>query len=698
MTFKLTFLSASLPLTKTIEKLADGTVHKSPYPLVSAFTSETISVHNITEFHAALLHRAMSPRKPCLLKGTITRELIAESRKGTTNTNDKTRWICLDIDDARFSSPDEVMRALGLDDISYIVQYSSSYKLTNKNLSCHIFLILSKPVTAPEIKAWLMHMNQSVSALESNIELSASGAALHWPLDITACQNDKLIYTAMPVFKNMDSPVEEDERIVLHKRKRDELPIDRMEMKPIEGLKQIARDKLNTLRAAAGIKPLKAKTKMIGEYEIQTGVGEIARYEVIDCGEYNRLNLNGGDSQAYWHYKTDNTYLHNFKGEPSLLIKEVLPHYYADLVRNARASITTPSAQGEEILAFRDEVTATYWKGTWNPETHDLSLYSVKSELQLDHFLQSRGKSLGAFVPEYRITFDPQNPEIVDHAAKVINRFIPTEYMREGKKNRKGTFPIIQRVLDSAVGVGPIQEHFLNWLAVVWQQRRKPLTAWVLHGTEGTGKGVLFHNVLRPLFGREHAVQKRASELGSQFNGWIETALIAFIDEIDADMFVNARAVEADLRTMITEPTVSIRRMRTDSYEVQNYTALIFSSNKKRPVAIPPGDRRFNIGQFQAEKLQITQEEIDKIEDELTAFARFLSDHKAEFAKAKSILQTSDRLEIQKMSSTSIDVVARGLLEGDLMMLWESMPDEELLEEIGMVDPKAQAYRRWCAA
>lgn len=969
MAFKLTFLSASLPLTKTIEKLADGTIHKTPYPLVANFTSETLDINNITEFHAALLHRARSARKPCLLKGNISRDLVCESRKGTTITNEKTRWVCLDVDDARFTDPDEVMRALALEDISYVVQYSSSYRLTSKNLSCHIFFILNKPLAAPQLKSWLMDQNLTISAFESNITLSKSGAALHWPLDITACQNDKLIYTAMPVFKNMVSPIGEDERIVLVKRKRDELQIERMELKAIEGLKQTAREKLNTLRTAAGIKPLKSKTRMVGEHEVQGGVGEIANYEVIDCGEYNRLNLNGGDSQAYWHYKSDPTYLHNFKGEPSLLLKEVLPHYYADLVRNAKDSSVTPTDAGVEVLAFRDKVTAAYWKGTWDPEAFELDLHSVKSELQLDHYLQSRGKSLGAFVPEYHIQFDPQNPEVVDHAGKVINTFIPTAFMRGGKKNKKGTYPTIQRVIDSAVGPGDVQAHFINWLAVVWQQRRKPLTAWVLHGTEGclagetgimfrrgrrnggrlltikeayeksnglyelgtgrgktwdasiqtyahcvkdgktvgysevirivesgvkllyrvvtadgglirvthehpfmrpdgsftrlcdlragdlvlkrgnknehalnptgrslqrktihsiphhphgwqhiiggknykrmhrarlvweaamngvsleyfvrvlrsdpvkaaqfeylspavivhhldedcsndtlsnlttvakdnhdafhaqntglgtvptvaskivsitadreemtydmtmkapyhnyvangfcvsnTGKGVLFHNILRPLFGRSHAVQKRASELNSQFNGWLEQALIAFIDEIDAEMFVNARSVEADLRTMITEPTVSIRRMRTDSYEVPNFTAFIFSSNKKRPVAIPPGDRRFNIGRFQDRKLIISQAEVDGIADELEAFAHMLSTYKADFQKAKSILDTADRQEIQKLSVTSVDILAKALCEGDIITLWENMPDERLIEESGIVDPKAMAY------
>lgn len=692
---QVTFLSASLPLTKTIE-LKDGEIIKSAYPLVSNFTSDTLECKNIDEFAKLLVTAATSARKPCLLKGPLAKPLQNESRKGSTHTNDETQLVCLDLDKASFSTPDEVMRAIGLDNISYVVQYSASYKLDKKDkrLSCHIFFFLDKPVRAPRLKAWLMNLNQTVPSLERDIELSLSQAALHWPLDITCCQNDKLIYIAMPVFKGMVSPVKEAERIQLVKKDIGFFPAAKIENKSIEQLKQKAREKLNALRVAAGVKPMKAKTKMVGEYEVQGGVGEIAEYEVIDCGEYNRLNLNGGDSQAYWHLKSDPTYLHNFKGEPSLLLKEVLPHYYADLIRNTAADAAAPKQQGVKLLAFRDKVTAAYWKGHFNPETQELEIYTVKSELQLDHFLQAHNKSLGPFVPEYHLTFDPHDPQILDEANKVINTFVPTDYIRNMKKNKAGPYPIIQRVIDSCVGTGEVQEHFMNWLAVVWQQRVKPLTAWVFHGTEGTGKGLLFNNVLVPLFGQNHAVQKRASELNSEFNGWVERALICMVDEIDAEMFINAKAVEANLRTMITEPVLSIRRMRTDSYNVRNFTAFIFSSNKRRPVAIPPGDRRFNVAQFQPDKLIITPEEIDRIADELEGFAHMLSKREASFSKARTVLNSADRQAVQRLSVTSVDALASDILNGNFMVLWEARPDPEFAAQNGMVDPIGDAYDR----
>lgn len=692
---KITFLSASLPLTKTIERLADGTIFKTPYPLVSNFTSKTRDINTIDEFYKALVTSATSARKPCLLKGEITRELSNESRKGTTRTNDPTSFICLDLDRASFSTPAEVMRVLGMDDISYVVQYSASYMLDRKDkrLSCHIFIMLDKPKPAPQLKAWLMHLNLSTPVLEKDIELSTSGAALHWPLDITCCQNDKLIYTAMPVFKNMQSPIKEADRIQLIKKDKAKLSVDRLDIKQIEPLKTKAREKLNALRDAAGIKPLRGKTRMVGEFEVQSGVGEISTYEVFDCGEFNRLNLNGGDSQAYWHSKSDLTYLHNFKGEPSLPLKEVLPHYYADLMRNGNADSMAPDTGGKvEILAFRDKVTAEYWKGTFDPTTQTLEIYTVKNEKQLDDFLQSHNKSLGAFVPEFHRTFDPHNPVIYDVKGKTINTYIPTKYSRAMKKNASGEYPIIQSIIDSCVGKGEVQEHFLNWLAVVWQQRRKPLTAWVLHGVEGTGKGLLFNNVLVPLFGREHAIQKRASELNSEFNGWVERALVCMIDEIDAEMFLNSRSVEANLRTLITEPVVSVRRMRTDSYLAPNYTAFIFSSNKKRPVAIPPGDRRFNVGLFQNSKLLITPQEVDAIEDELEGFAHMLSTREASFEDARRVLDTEDRRAVQRLSTTSIDSLAGEILNGNFMTLWDALPDEKFAESNGMVDGIASAY------
>jgi len=697
----LTFLSASVPLTKTIT-LKDGVITKDAYPLVSKFTSATEEVDCIAKLFKVIKAASQHKAKPCLLKGTLAGALDNESRKHSTKTNTATAWAVKDLDRAPFNNPDEYMKSVGLGDISYVVQYSSSYKIDKKDktLSCHIFCLLSEPRPAPELKAWLMHLNLTTEVLKNSLTLSNSQVALHWPLDITCCQNDKLIYVAEPAFIGMQSPVSSDERIQLIKRELDAIPVERIALKPMDALKKEQRAILNQLQVTAGITPTKAKTKMVGEYEVQTGVGEIAQYNIIDCGEYNRVDLNGGDSRAYYHRKDDPTYLHNFKGEPSVLLKEILPQYYADLVRERSNQDATPLADGQTLLlAYRDKVTADYYKGTWNETTQVLDVHKVKSRDQLQDFLLGHGRQLGEFVPEWQTIFDPANPLVVDEVEHILNRFQPSHYMKAANQ-KKGAFPSIQRLLDSAVGTGDIQAHFLNWLAYIFQRREKPLTAWVLHGTFGTGKGMLLSKVISPVFGHGYVHQMRATELNEKFNSYLETSLIVFVDEIEADMFTNTKGAESDLRNYITELSVTIRRMRTDPYMVANFTGFIFSSNKPQPVHVPMGDRRYNIGSFQSTRFFPTEAELKAMPGELAAFAHFLQHYKVSAKAAHDILQTEERTAIQRLGITSIDQLAGDLLEGNLSGLLEALPDTHLMDSMGVVNPISAAYtsivKRFC--
>jgi len=687
---KLFFLSAKQPLTKTIAKVG-GKIVKSSYPNVANFTSEEVKIKSLREFHAALVQRALSDSKPCLIKGIISRDLNDESRKGATSTNTATSWLCLDLDDAPFSNADEFMNTIGLGDVSYIWQASSSYGLEKKKeLSGHIFVTLNHPIAAPQLKAWLMGLNFSIPVLESSIRLTNSESWVSYPLDVTTCQNDKLLYVAEPIFKNMASPIPAKERIQYVARAKPEVDISRLEIPSMDKLKKQAMEKRNALRTAAGLPAMKGKTKQVGEYEVLSGVGEVSKYECYDCGDYYRYNLNGGDSQAYWHPKSDFTYLHSFKGEPSVLLKEILPARYAELTASTSAGLQTPSTNGDQVLAFREKRTAEYWKGLWNEEKHSLEIFKVNSETQLQHFLMGHGLNPLPYVPEWEMIFDPHAGYVIDEDNHIVNTFVPTPLMRvEG--TTKGKFPIIQRLLDSAVGTGAIQEHFLNWLACIIQHRIKTQTAWILHGTEGTGKGALINYVMRPIMG-EFVNQIKASSLMNNFNGWQERRLLVMIDEIEIDIF-EKKSMEGDLRDYITEPWDKIHRKGVNEYAVPSFTNYIFGSNKPQPVRIPMGDRRFNVGQYQPVRFKTTRKEMEvDLKLELPAFANYLLTRKADIDKAGEIMQTEARAEIQKLGITSTDEVAQALNEGDLDILFNSMPDIDFLKQANLLKPEAEAY------
>ena len=186
----LTFLEATLPLTKTYSKAANGDVKKTPYPMTWEFTSHKTSVANLVELHAALNRHAVQGH--CLLKGNVQRPLVNESRAGSTDSNAVTEFIVLDLDGLPETHQggqvtlDSFLVTLGLGDTSHVVQWSASYGIENQKLRAHVFFMLDKPAAAPLLKQWLIQLNHEVGMLNASMGLTKTGNAISWALDISA--------------------------------------------------------------------------------------------------------------------------------------------------------------------------------------------------------------------------------------------------------------------------------------------------------------------------------------------------------------------------------------------------------------------------------------------------------------------------------------------------------------------------------
>ncbi len=682
----LTFLFASMPLVKTIRK-EDGIVTKTAYPNAYNFTSETLTVKDAAGLCDVIKAHAENPHGPCLLSGPLLFPLINQSRAGSTNSNDSKQLLTFDLDDAKFNHPDEFMHTIGLADVSYTVQYSASHGL-KKSLSCHLFVILDRKIPAQKLKTYLMWLNLKNEALKNNITLSAAGHALHYPVDITVVQNDKLLYIANPKFVGMKDPWSEP-RIQFVKRTHDTLSHTRIAEHPLDALKKQAKELRNTLRVAQGMAPINTRPVMQGEHMILKGVGEVTITGMKEDRGFRYFNINGGDSWGYYHALGNFELIHSFKGEESMLTKEIMPEYYAEQTRERDNQNTTPTEDGDMVLAFRNKFTAEYHCLTYSNKK--LEIIPAKNKEQLTDFMASNGVALPSFVPIWEMKYDPRSSVVIDHDRHIINTFVPSIYMDKANQV-EGNWPNIQLFLESAIGKGEVYDYFLNWLAVIFQHRIKTQTAQVWHGIQGTGKGKVISLILQPLLGKQNVPSIMASSLDEDFNAIMERALIVFVDEIEADMFTNAPKLESKLRRWITDPTIDIRRMRTDMYTIDSYMNLIFASNKSKPVAIPTFDRRTNVGQFQHKRFLPTDAQHDGIAAELPAFAHFLQHHEADISYARQILDTEDRREIQRVSLTSVDSLALGLLNGDFEVLASAMPDERIMNESGIIDPVASSF------
>lgn len=689
--FNMYFLSASKPLTKTFTLDAAGNLLKSPYPTVAKFTSHEEKITSLKDMYNAVVKH--SKLNHCALKGIIKDSLNEESRAAATRTDDFTNWGLIDLDSHPVSSVEEFMQMHApLRNLSYIVQYSSSYGISASNtLSAHIFILLDKPVRANIIKPWLLSLNMNDSKTRSAITLSRTGTTLHYPVDLTTCQNDKLIYIAPPILgKGIKSTITPAERIQYVAKKQQSLDTSVFATIAAAALDKDKRTLLNTLREAKGLPKYNERTKWVGEFQVVSKPGVISQYEVREDGDWMRFNFNGGDSWAYYHPINNYKLIHSFKDSTEVYdTKEILPDYYKECLAAEKQRSASPIVGETLVLGFRDLRTSNYWNGTWIPAEQKLTLAPARDVTQVDHFLRSYGISLiDGVVPIWEKRFAPQENYVIDEENHLINEFVLPPMLRaEHKKlDYRTKCPVIYRVLKSAISGNEdneVLEEFLNWLATIMQKRIKTCVAWVLSGTEGTGKGLIFEQIIRAIMNNNYVVSKKASELAEDFTGWLETSIFAYIDEVQISSTKQADLIAAKLRNHITEPMQTIRNMRQQGYNAPNYTNFIFSSNKHDPVLIEENDRRYNFGTFQTEKLKITRSEVfESIPAELEAFVSYLMTRAIDVDRACTVFNNPTRQKVIESSRTSLDELGIALLNGDIELLWNNMPDLNLISEL----------------
>ena len=672
------FLSADKPITKAYELDAQGKLVKHSYPFIYEVTSHEEQPNTLNDLCVLMSKHAKQNR--CMVKGELGRALVAESRKGTTDAEQKTEWVCLDLDGIEgYQTVDLFLDDIGCGDTDYILQWSSSMGIeANTGFRCHVFMRLDTPYHPQLLKYWLMDLNLSTPTITGQLELTKTGNSLKWPLDVTTCQNDKLLYISPPQLgKGIKDPFPNNKRISFVKKKHAFLHINQT-IPTRDALRQRVDQKVNDLRVATGQPKRKAvKYKFDGHTEYMTNPDSATITEMKTERGFVYFNLNGGDSWGYYHPEDNPKFILSFKGEPAYLTQDLLPEYWARVQQ--AASSYTPNSKGVIHLAFRDFRTSNYWNGTYDTATDYLNLAMAKNESQLRQFMKQHGQPLGECVPDWNIVWKPHSSQVVDAQTCQLNTYQPSEFFKLAKLPKPKVLPpTIGKVISHVLGHDqPTIDHFLNWLAVIVQKLDKTGTAWVWQGTQGTGKGVLFHQIITPIMGETNVVSKRMEELESEFTGFMENKFVVFIDEIEAGRSLYHNKITAKLKNLIVEPTISIRKMYSPPYMAQNYSSMIFASNKPASVEVAPDDRRFNVGPYQDTAIQLTATEVDvDIPAELIQFFAFLKQYPADPDVARRPLINGARSTLIDISRTAMDTVCDAVLQGNLEFLWEHLPSK----------------------
>ncbi len=693
---KVTFLEATngLKLSKYI-----GLTETKSYPFVKNVTSYEESYNKdkkgLDAFATSL--QAHAQQGHCLLKGNLKNQLKDESRAGQTDRTANTDLLVLDVDGFEipgFKVPKKIKAAdvekaaecfikllpIEFQDVSYIAQASSSLGIKGNSTSIHIYFFLTIGMTVKGLKLWFKHINLTVPAIKNEVSLSANGQSLTWPLDISVADNSKVIFIATPEFENKkQNPFTKDEEriVVIHKNNPtvDLVPAISNINPEIQFEEETAYK--DELREKSGLKKRNAKTKdvavnnqphqvLMNPDKLNITVFNDANYPFVHC------DINGGDSHAYYFFADNPHYMFNFKGEPIWEIRKADPDFFStipDMVGKQKGQFAL------QPVVLRDFDMDIFYCGLFDPNSEQFDYrfpLTAANRGSIGGFLRTHGYPEPDFVHDAKVSFDPSRKgKRIDFTSTPweINMFKESPYMLKAKKQKqtlsyqsahdlKDKCPLIYTLMNHMLGDGD-QEfcHFMNWLAWIYQNKRKSGAAWVLTGIQGTGKGLFIHKVLKPLFGTEHVPLKSLENIEEQFNLYLRTALFLAVDEFHmASANSGAMKMADKLKNFITEEKITIRGMRANQVELPNFANYIFLSNRNDPVKIETGDRRFNIAPRQEVPLIVAHpdllENIEKIEKELNEFASVLNSFEVSNALVRTPMQNEakENMRIVTMS------------------------------------------------
>lgn len=664
----------------------------APYPQSHHFTSYTHDVANLDEFYEALQIHAAEGN--CLLKGLLTRPLTAERRAGSTDSLLATEYAVLDLDfDEGFDDIDSFLSALGLSGIDYILHHSASSGIRARpGLRAHIILQFSRPQSPASLKVWLQEKNLLVVGLRQNLQLTATRCALRWALDVTTCQNDKLIFIADPNVQGLVDPMA-GKRFEIHKRGRPTIDLD---LRPtISNLDEQITIAVNDLREAAGLRPVRPQFKSARfgtetfDYLSNPNRATVTGHK--SGRGFTYVNLNGGDSWGYYFPEGRPDYLFNFKGEPVVRLRDIDPDFYSAITESRRAE---REVLANQTFAFREPSTDEYY--TVEVEGEEVSVNKIR-RTNLGDFFGSRHMEAPDAYAEWTYQFDPTSTQQIDRDRRYINMFRPTQYLLTTYEPVPFVPPTIGRVLRSICVDQETYDLFINWLAYLFQTRKQSRVAWIFRGTFGTGKGVMFNQILSPLFGAKHCLETTTERMKEHYTSDYNDKIFIMVDEGELDDRDTEKLI-TKLKGLITEPMFESRAMRSNAVSRPNFTNWIIATNKVAAMKMENGDRRWNVAPCQTKKIELTREEIEVLlgGTELEQFAAYLQHYAVDEFKATTATNTAAKAELTIQTESSIDRIFRAMKEGDLDWFLEQTLETDTTS---LMNPKMMefmsAVRRW---
>ncbi|MBL1215790.1 MAG: toprim domain-containing protein [Ignavibacteriae bacterium] len=286
--------------------------------------------------------------------------------------------------------------------------------------------------------------------------------------------------------------------------------------------------------------------------------------------------------------------------------------------------------------------------------------------------------------PSFTVKFDPQDlGGKFNLYHRTFNLFTPTEYMLLEKNSDtielSKDCPAIFTVLSNVVPEKKERESFINWLSYIFSSRRKSIVAWLIRGTQGSGKNLLFERIITPLWGDNQCITVGNNALDSDFNSYIKNKMMIAYNEVTTNYKSDKKEKESKIKTYVSDDKVRINEKQIREYTLDNFSNSLFFSNYEVPIIIEDGDRRFNVvenfvkleNHSNYKKFSSHQNFLDQIESELMTFAQYLMNYSYDIQLANRVFMNSAKEKIVGSSMSIFEEFAKKLKAGDHKWLSE---------------------------
>lgn len=307
---------------------------------------------------------------------------------------------------------------------------------------------------------------------------------------------------------------------------------------------------------------------------------------------------------------------------------------------------------------------------------------------------------INAFVHPKTLNYDAERDIEIDNAM---------EHLRTGA-------PTVATCLYHAFGNDlSAANQFLNWLSVhLTMLNERVNTAWLLRGTQGSGKSLIVSDILPAVLGYGHSTNNADASLGycatiklatalDKFSGWQMGKRVVEVEEAEFTGVDRASRNQGmqELKRLVTRERADINvKYGGQLTNVRVYTGFIFTTNRQDEFPIEDFDRRFHVPRFQYKPLWEVLPEVQsdfnavrsKFKDEAVAVGDLLSRLKASPKLAQTPFDCGDKNEIVSANRSNLANFAHYVSTGDYDAIAEIITSElsEVMAFAGRYEDAAQ--------